>query len=108
MKTNFKSFLGRRDQKIVYNLLKTDAGWQVQAFLPRQVSANDRIAVIDWFHGYRSQVQREHPFWLTSFSGTDQAYFLDIVRADSPKDMIAKAINRQSQIQPEQLSFDYV
>lgn len=113
MKTTINGLLGLREQKIVYNLLRTSAGWQLQAFLPRRVSIADKIKVIDWFHDYRTAVQKQHPLWLTSFNATDHAYFLDIVQASSPKDLIAKALDVAGQAdhnfpsEPQQLSFDY-
>ena len=110
MKNFVTDLLGLKEQRIVYSLLRTSVGWQVQAFLPRHVSANDRIKVIDWFHSYRSTVHKDNPLWLTSFNCTDQAYFLDIMQASSPKDLIIKATDATSRFQqrePYQLSLDY-
>ena len=107
MKNVLRNLFGSTDEKIVYNVLKTRSGWQVQAFLPKRISADDRIVVIDWFHCYRSEVQRQHPLWLTSFSATDQVYLLDIMQASSPKDLIAQATTLATNTDPRQLKLDY-
>jgi hypothetical protein len=91
--------------RIVYNVLKTQKGWQVQAFLPRRISPDDRITILDWFHTYRSKVLEQHPLWLTVFNGTDQAYFLDIVQVDTPQELIAETVGTGQTWQ--QLELDY-
>lgn len=46
---------------IVYNVLNTHNGFQIQAFMPRRVSVDDRTKVLDWFYSYRSQVHSQNP-----------------------------------------------
>jgi len=101
-----KSLKPRKDA-IVYNVLATPDGWQVQAFLPKRISPSDRCVVLDWFHEYRSKVQALHPIWLTTFRFAEQVYFLDIVRIDDPKDRVARAIDLVQQSQQLDLDLNY-
>ena len=90
---------------IVYNVLHTQTGWQIQAFLPKRISPEDRVKIIDWMHSYRSEVRLKNPFWATMFYSTEYAYFLDITPNNDAKDLIAHAIDTGNTWQ--QLSFEY-
>ena len=80
----------RNSKYIVYNVLKTENGWQIQAFLPRSISPADRMNLLEWFRSYRSEVQLLHPSWLTLFKATDRAYFLDVIPVQNPRHMLSK------------------
>ena len=101
------SIVRAQKRKIVYNVLRTNNGWQVQAFMPKGVSGDDRILVLDWFHQYRAEVHRRHPLWITTFNPAERAYVLDIVQASSSKDFIVKATTTSPYNPPVQLAFDY-
>lgn len=77
---------------IVYNVLQTSNGWQIQAFLPTRISPDDRMKVLVWFDTYRTEVHRQNPLWLTNFRASGQAYFLDIVPVNDNKSLIARVI----------------
>jgi hypothetical protein len=106
VKSEFTRYLRPSKKPIVYNVLRTASGWQVQAFLPKRVSPDDRVLILDWFHSYRSQVQLQHPQWLTTFRFTEQSYFLDIISAENQKEMIVKAAETIQGWQ--QLDLEYV
>ena len=95
-----------RRKSIVYNVIRTPSGWKVQAKMPRNVSAQDRMSVLDWFGEYRSTVRRENPMWLTVFNETEHASVLDIIPTGSPTELISKATEAANNWQ--QLEFDYV
>ena len=80
-------------KEIVYNILPTSSGWQIQVFLPNRLSPTDRMMVLDWIHAYRAQVRAENPTWVTFFHFGEQAYFLNIIRADTQQEMIAAVID---------------
>lgn len=107
MKLSLPKSLKRRKDAIVYNVLATPDGWQLQAFLPKGISPSDRCTVLDWFHEYRSKVQALHPTWLTSFRFAEYVYFLDIVRVDNPRERIARAVDLAEQSQQIELDLDY-
>ena len=90
---------------IVYNVLHTQTGWQIQAFLPKRISPDDRVKIIDWMHNYRSEVRRQNPFWITMFHSTEYAYFLDIIHNNDAKELLAHTIDNGNTWQ--QLSFEY-
>jgi hypothetical protein len=104
----FNPFATPRKQKIVYNVIPTGQGWQVQALVPDRISVDDRIKVIDWFHAYRSTVRKQYPCWLTTFHSAKQGYYLDILRTDSPRDMNAHTVdNAFSSSQQTEFDFEH-
>lgn len=92
-------------KSIVYNVLQTDNGWQIQALLPARISPSDRIKLLDWFRSYRDEVHHSRPSWVTMFSATERVYLLDVIRVSGPKEMIVKTV-QPDQIW-QQLKFDY-
>lgn len=60
--------------------------------------------MLRWLEEYSSTIKRRNPFWVTMFNGTQQAYFLDIMRADKPLDLLARVGDAASWHQTE---FDY-
>jgi len=90
-------------KKIVYNVLQVERGWQIQVFLPPAVSSADRIAVLEWLGSYRSTIRDLHPMWLTSVAATRNAFFLDVIPASTPQEVVANAIDLSS----KQLSFEF-
>ena len=100
-------FVRSKRNSIVYNVVPTSRGWQVQALVPDRISTDDRIKVIDWFHAYRSTVHRQYPFWLTTFHTADHGYFLDILKADDPREMLSHAVGTGTAWQQIELDFGY-
>ena len=96
----------RSAKPIVYSVLRTDRGWMVYASLPQKISPSDRIKVIDWFHSYRSEIQRMNPRWQTMFYASEGTYSLDVVPATDPPALIAQAVEAAQTW--KQLELDYV
>ncbi|HUG82904.1 MAG TPA: hypothetical protein VML01_14640 [Bryobacterales bacterium] len=94
-----------KHKAIVYNVLETDNGWQIQALLPSRISPTDRLKLLDWFRSYREELKQSRPSWVTMFRATDRVYLLDVVPVSQPKDVLAKTV------QPgeiwQQLNLDY-
>ena len=90
---------------IIYKVLHTNGGYQIQAFMPRYMPAGDRTKILDWFQSYRVEVHRQNPYWLTVFHAGDHAYFLDIVPGETPKDLIVNAFDPANTW--KQTSFEY-
>ena len=88
-----------RTKAIEYNVVPTSTGWQIQAVLTPDVSPEDRIKVIDWFHSYRSNVSHMNPLWLTSFTAGKEGYALDIYPASTPQQMLGNAVQRALQLE---------
>lgn len=91
---------------IVYNVLKTDTGWRIEAKLPKRVPSTDRIKVLTWLDSYANQVRIRHPRWNTRFRATDRAYFVEIHQLDTPAD-VAKATQALEGEMWQQLTLDY-
>ena len=70
-------------KEIVYNVLPTSNGWQIQAFLPDKISLGDC---------YRFSGASRTPYLITFFHFGEQSYFLDIIRADDPKELIGQLV----------------
>ena len=81
---------------IVYNVVKLDDGWKIEAVFPKYISTADRQTVISWFHDYRSQVRRLHPLWVTSFRTLERGYALEVKPAKDPRDLMEKVQNLKS------------
>ncbi len=95
------SFLTPEDSDhIVYNMLPTDNGWQLQVLLPKRVPPGDRRIVLDWLQSYRNEIRSKHPYWLTMFHSTDREYTLDILPAKDPKGAIVNALRIGQELQP--------
>lgn len=82
----------RTDDCIECNVIPLDRGWRVEVLLPRKVSGSDSRKMLQWLEDYRSEIRRQHPYWLHGIRTTDRGYALDIEPAESPRDVIAKAI----------------
>jgi hypothetical protein len=101
---------GAGGKAIVYNVLKVDAGWRIEAYVPRGVSTRDRKKVLHWFDSYRTQVRQQNPSWIVAFRATPpNAYFLDIW----PVDEGSEATKAEAQVRHlsnlwQQMTFDYV
>lgn len=92
---------------IVYNVVKTDTGWRIEANLPKQVPPTDRMKVLTWLDSYASQVRTRHPRWNTRFRATDRTYFVDIHQLDTPAEVV-KATQALEGEMGQQLTLDYV
>lgn len=107
MVDTFNPFLRSKSNQIIYNVVSTGRGWQVQALVPAKLSGDDRIKVIDWFHSYRSTVHKQYPLWLTTFHTAERGYFLDILKVDDPKQMLSQAVDVGLGVQQLELDFGY-
>jgi hypothetical protein len=75
-------------ESIVYNVRKTDRGWTLEAKIPKRLSADDKVTLINWFDSYRTTVRKMHPHWLTRFYSSGEGYFLDVDPVRSPKEVV--------------------
>jgi hypothetical protein len=94
------------NKDIVYNVLRLDSGWRIEAFLPNRIPPSDRITVLKWFDSYANQVRAQHPQWNTRFRTAERAYFLDIRKLDKPSE-VAKATKTLQNELWQQLNLDY-
>jgi hypothetical protein len=78
------------NKAIVYNVLKIDSGWRIQAVTPKGLSSSDRTRVIEWFKSYRSKLRELHPLWMTRFSAGEHGYALDIKPIGTVKELVEK------------------
>lgn len=74
------------------NVIRLDRGWRVEVLLPRRVSDSDARKMLQWLEDYRSEIRRQHPYWLHGIRTTARGYALDIEPAEGPKDMISRAL----------------
>ena len=47
--------------------------------------------MLEWMHGYSSEVRRQRPFWSMRLTQSRQDLTLDLLVADGPKEAIANA-----------------
>lgn len=87
--TYFNSYLSHKNKSIIYNVLKTDDGWNVEILLPSNIPPSDRIKILDWIRSYRVQVRAEHPLWSTVLHPSLDCYVLEIRRTNNDKELIA-------------------
>lgn len=80
-------------QSIVYNVVKLDHGWRIEASLPRSISPEDRRTVVNWFQEYRSRLRRSHPLWVANFRTSVRGYSLEIKPVRDPRDLMEKGQN---------------
>ncbi|HWZ44409.1 MAG TPA: hypothetical protein VNW97_13105 [Candidatus Saccharimonadales bacterium] len=80
MKSNFVNANRFRSPKgaITYNIVKTDHGYTIQAFIPKQTSTSDKSKIIEWFRDYRNRIRQENPFISARFYNHDNGYSLEI------------------------------
>lgn len=77
---------------ILINTSQRSNGWRVEAWLPRKVSVSDRRIVLDWLGAYGAEIRRQHPYWLTIQGSAEHVYYLDVVRAHSPKSIVTRGL----------------
>ncbi len=94
------------NKPIVYNILATEGGWRLEAYVAPRVSPEDRITVLEWLNSYKAQVRRTHPSWIVSFRAANPyAYSLDIRRVDQKQERAAETEKLKQMW--HQLAFDY-
>lgn len=81
------------EKSIALNIHRHETGWRVEAIVPRSVDSEDRMKLLAWFQGYRSQVRKLHPLWITSFYTSDSGYCLEIRPTSNPKELLEKGQN---------------
>ena len=105
-----KNVLFPEKKPIVYNMVRTDTGWRLTAYVPPNAPHDDRVAVVRWFGNYEQQVKREQPAWVVRFKTSDPCnYELDMLSLH-PTSVGEK--NQAQLVQNvetlwNQLSFDY-
>lgn len=77
-----------RPDAAVCNIWPVDDGWRVQVVLPRQLSKEQRVEILNWLASYRAEIRQQHPHWLMRFSDNGHEYVLDIVPADGPREAL--------------------
>ncbi len=105
MQSLLKGFFKKTRKPIVYNVVKTPSGWQIQAILPPRLSPSDKIKIIDWFHTYRSTIRAEHPGWSTTFHASESVYLLTVIPTIDQSAVIAAAVEAAQTW--KQLDLDY-
>jgi hypothetical protein len=84
----------KRDEKaIYYSFVKMADGWKIEAVVPKRVSPDDRLRIVNWLRDYKSQVQKIHPSWVTRFSPMERGYTLHIVPTGSARELFEKGQN---------------
>jgi len=87
----FNSYLSRRNKSIIYNVLNTSDGWDIEISLPAHTPPSDRVKVLEWLRSYKAQVRSEHPHWSTVLLPSLDRYVLEIRRTNNDKELIATA-----------------
>lgn len=82
----------RSSNSIECNVMRIGHGWRVEVLMPRRSPRGDAQKMLQWLEDYRSEIRRQYPYWLHGIRTTDRGYVLDIEPAESPRDVIAKAI----------------
>lgn len=82
----------RSGNSIECNVMRVGRGWRVEVVMPRRASRGDAQTMLQWLEDYRSEIRRQHPYWLLGIRITQRGYVLDIEPAENPRDVIAKAI----------------
>jgi len=85
----FNSYLSTANKSIVYNVLKTSDGWNVEVIVPPRIPASDRVKVLEWLRDYKGQVKAAHPLWSTVLHPSLNRYVLEIRKTNSDKELIA-------------------
>jgi hypothetical protein len=84
------------EKSIVYNVLKSDGGWRVEASIPRGTSSDDRVKVVRWFENYRMQIRKQHPLWITRFYPGDSVYHMEVRPVANPRELLEKGQDLKS------------
>jgi len=84
----FNSYLSHKNKSIVYNVLNTADGWDLEILLPSRIPPSDRIKILEWLRGYRAQVRSEHPLWSTVLHPSLDRYVLEIRRTNNDRELI--------------------
>lgn len=93
MYRQFSSFgVYERPDYAVCNVWPVDDGWRVQVELPRQISEEERVEILNWLASYRAEIRERHPNWLTRLSDNGHEYVVDVVPADGPRDALRKLL----------------
>lgn len=74
------------------NVIPVGRGWCVEVVMPRRAPRGDAEKMLLWLEDYRSGIRRQHPYWLVGIRTTDRGYAMDVEPAESPRDVVAKAI----------------
>lgn len=74
------------------NVMRVGSGWRVEVLMPRRAAGGDAQKMLQWLEAYQSEIRRQHPYWLLGIRITHRGYTLDIEPAESPKEVITKAI----------------
>ena len=82
---------GQPDQAVC-NVWPVDDGWRVQVVLPRRLSNEQRVEILDWLFAYKAEVRQQHPYWFTLFSDNGHEFILDVVQADGPRQALRKLL----------------
>lgn len=73
---------------IVYNTLRTEGGWRIDARFPRSAPSSDRNSVLKWFEEYRREIHEAYPLWVTSFTMDEDRYCLEIKRNNDARELL--------------------
>lgn len=82
-------FMKPRSDVIVYNVRKSGEGWRVEVKLPKRISPEDRISVLNNLWQYKVALIANHPTWFVRFGSGENAYTLDVIPANrASKDLV--------------------
>ena len=82
-------YLPRRSKAIVYNVLQTTDGWNVEVVMPAKIPPSDRLKVLEWLRDYREQVRTAYPLWSTVLHPSTERYVLEIRKTNNDKELLA-------------------
>lgn len=78
MKSSTGSYRSSREDEnaIRVDTIPRTGGWVTHVVLPKNVSPDDRMKMLDWVGLYRSKIRSEHPDWWVSFRTCTHGYRL--------------------------------
>jgi len=60
--------------------------------MPKQTSASDKLAVIDWLNRFEDQIRTQHPFWIIDFQTFSNGYALDVIPTGSVEEFLEQSL----------------
>lgn len=79
------------------DIFPTDQGWRVLVRLPRRIPLRERQDVLEWLYEYRAEVRRQHPLWMAKLIDRRRELILDFLVADTPRQALSHAVQRNFQ-----------
>ncbi len=88
--TGVRNRFSQPKRAIVYDAVQTGDGWHVEVVLPPNISASDRILILNWLESYRTSIRQQYPLWLTALHTEPRRLWLDIKPISEARELVER------------------